>query len=258
MKTNLFTALLDKLPSSRAALRKENATLRSKLEVEQAHLAHDRGALNSALHRESELRDAIAMLKQKRADLQRQFDDLRELVVRQAASVEVLSGDRQRAEQRIAELMLTVGEDKQREERFLRTIDTLNETLRDQNEEHRVASEELADMKAEQAARSRPVLFRRDTLMLMSEAEIEQALAGKAQDRTIKAIEQLLDLAAVQAMDEAATAPTTPILEGPYATRGFTETDRTFSSGGVFALCEFKRRLTEALTPKHQAERKAA
>lgn len=251
----LFVTLLNKLPAVRR-LRGEIAAAQAKLEVANTQLAHERGLHNGSLHRESELRDSLSHVKEKRNALQREFDDLREHFVRQSASVEILTKDRERAQVLNNELKLQLGEDKQREERFVRTIDTLNETLRARNAELEDVRQELTEAQEEIARRQRPVLFRREGEF--SEEEIAEILAGHGSDRRVKALLQVLDECAVEAMSEAAGAPLPHIAGGPQAGRGFSAEDRTFSSGGVFALTELKRRLVERLHPQPAAQERAA
>lgn len=248
MKTNWFTALFDKLPPSRASLRKA-------LE-EKTELANVRNERITLIQQELTACQAdYERVREKRNLLHREMDELRATVQRQTGSVDVLMKQRDIDAKLIADQRLIIAENHGREERFMKAIDTLNHTLQHRNEELADVRTELSEATTELNRRARPVLFRRSPSM--QPAEIVAILAGKATDHTVRAIEDLLDQCAVEAMSEAATAPTAPVLDGPHAMRGFTETDRTFSSGGVFALTELKRRLVEALTPQ-QEDHKAA
>jgi prefoldin subunit 5 len=256
---NLFHALLAKLPPSRASLRMQLAEQTALAEQRSKHFCEIDNQLDA-------VKAELQHVKEKRNLLHRQIDELNATIQRQTGSVDVLMKQREIDAKLLNEQRLILAENHGREERFMRTIDTLNATLTQRNTElddvrtdlqSRIdeLQKDLTAAYAEITRHRRPVLFRRSPSM--PPVEIAAILAGKATDCTVRAIEDLLDQCAVEAMSEAATAPTAPVLDGPNAMRGFTETDRTFSSGGVFALAEFKRRLAEALTPQ-QEERKAA
>lgn len=247
----MITTLFNKLPAVRR-LKSELSAAKAQIETKDKQLAHERGQNNGMLHREAELRDTLAHTKEKRAELQRQFDDLRELTVKQAATIDVLRGQRETDLRLLNEATLAKVEGTSREERFLRTIDTLNATLRDRDAECEDLREDVRRMGerlAEQAPR--PALFRR--YGGLPDTRIEEILAGKAGTDEALAILQVLDDCTVQAMSEAATAPCETVVEGKEVRQGFTTEQRTFSSGGVFALTRFKERIEDLLATKQEA-----
>jgi uncharacterized coiled-coil DUF342 family protein len=88
----MITYLFNKLPAVRR-LRADLAAAQAQIETKDRQLAHERTQHNGTLHREAELRETLTDTKRKRSELQRQFDDLRELTIKQAASIDVLRGD---------------------------------------------------------------------------------------------------------------------------------------------------------------------
>lgn len=250
----LLNALIEKLPAMRRLV--------SELQQAQADASANQAAYNATCQDLRALRadlaaerERIEHVKEQRNQARNEVGGQREVIVKQSASIEILTRDRENAQRRIAELTLQVGEDKQREERFLRTIDNLNATLNARNGELEDTRAQLTEAQEELARRRRPVLFRREGGY--SDIELAEILAGRGSDRAVKAMLQVLDECAVEAMAEAATAPTPP-LSGPQPMRGYTVEDRTFSSGGVFALTELKRRLVEKIEPSRREEERAA
>lgn len=200
-------------------------------------------------------RDELDYVKGKRKELHRQVDEMKATTVMQAATIDVLRGERETDLRLLNERALAAAEAKGREERWVHTIDVINETLRNRNGELADARAELADAQAVIERQTRPVLFKRDGGF--TDDEIEEILAGKGRERVVQAMLQVLDECAVQAMSEAAQAPAVTITDGPHANRGFTAEERGFSSGGVFALTRLKQVIEDKLAPREE-ERKAA
>lgn len=251
----MITYLFNKLPAVRR-LRSELSAANAKLTVKDTQLAHERGQHNGTLHREVELKESLDHTKQKRSELQRQFDDLRELTIKQTATIDVLRGHRETDLRLLNEGVLAKAEARSREERFMHTIDTLNATLQQRDRELDDTREELASAAKEmERLKPRPAMFVREGGM--PETEIELILAGQAENNVVKAMFQLLDERAVMCMSESATPPAITITDGPYAARGYSTEERTFSSGGTFALARLKEDLQAAVADRRE-EKKAA
>ena len=135
------------------------------------------------------------------------------------------------------------------------TLTTLNDNLRERLAEIADLNTALADAQAELARGRRPVLFARTAGM--AEEDRHRALAGRGDSEQVKALLDLLDECATAAMAENASRPALAVNDGKAMFPGFTERDREFTSGGVFALVEFKRRAVELIAP-HIEQRKAA
>lgn len=250
----LITTLFNKLPAVRR--------LRSELVQAQADATANQAAFNAANKDLRALRIDLAAaqghaegFRSNRNQLRSELDQLRELVVKQTASIEVLRGQRETDLRLLNEAAVAKAESTQREERFLRTIETLNENCRERMAERDDLQAELQAARAELARGRRPVLFSR--AVGMAEEDRIRALAGRGDSEQVKALLDLLDECATLAMSENATRPALPLADGKTFLPGFTDRDREFTSGGVFALVEYKRRALELIAP-HLEERKAA
>ncbi len=223
------------------------------------HLEESRALLNALTRKNDEIGRELDCsmaeldhVKKKRNDLHKQVDEMGATIIKQAATIDALTLVRNHAETLTHEQKLIIADMRSREERWHNTVQALNGSLNDRNAELSDLRVDLAAANEELEKRDRPVLFSRTPGM--TDGEISGVLANKGGTREIKAVKELIDDCAVQAMSEAASAPAATITEGPHAGRGYTAEDRTFSAGGVFALTELKRRLEDALQQSEERE----
>lgn len=142
---------------------------------------------------------------------------------------------------------------KDNHDRCWRTIDALNDVIKSLRRDYDDKTAELASaheriLALDAAVRRPPALFRREAEL--SNEAVHHALAGKGDETIVRALLQILDTAAIEAMSESAIPPTTPVATGPGSTAGYTETQRTFSAGGAFALTTLKQRIETHLAAR--------
>lgn len=247
----MLTYLFNKLPAVRR-LRSDLAVAQSETAVLQNKLSHAHSQLAGERCDRANCEEELADVRKKRNELFRQTDEQRAIVVTQAATITAMKTVQHHHEQLLNEHRLTIADARERDTRWSNTVDTLNSLLRSRSAEGDDLRQELADAQATLARHNRPVLFARTGGL--EDAELDQILAGKGGERVVKALLQVLDECAVQAMSEAASAP----VAAGEGLRGFTAEDRTFSSGGVFALTSLKRVLEDKLTAVTPEQKEAA
>ena len=255
----MFTALIERLPAVRRLrkaieagtaeiIRLDDLCRAAKAKAEETAL--DLAEAETDLERE---REQLAIVTDRRNQLFRQVDEQNLTIQRQAVTIDGLRSDRKNVEGVLEQQKALIAEAQLHDERWAKTVFTLNTLLRERNEELEQLRNEIADSDTRWEEFNRPVLFSRTGGF--TDFELEEILAGKGNDRQVRAIAQILDECVVQAMSEAATAPAATIATGPHAGRGFTAEDRTFSAGGVYALTQFKQVLEDRLatSPERQA-----
>lgn len=117
--------------------------------------------------------------------------------------------------------------------RYLNTVENLSETNKSLRRDFDDKVQELADAHEQLMRRQRPALFARTGGL--TDEQIAEILAGKHTLFEVKAILQVIDECAVQAMEESAIPPSA----------NYTEEQRTYSAGGTCALVNLKSRVEE-------------
>jgi len=237
----------------------EKKRLRALLAIERAEHEAARTQLRQAASETegarrdlAECEDELAVVRKKRNELFRQVNEQREMIVSQAATLDGWKIVRNHNEQLIAKQDLLIADLRTHDERWNNSMASLNGLLRDRSAECEDLRQQLRDAQAALAKHNRPVLFARKPGM--PDTALARILSGKTDTDEVRALLEIVDECAVQAMSEAASAPVAPITDGPNASRGFTAEDRTFSSGGVFALTQLKQRIEEFLAVREEEE----